>query len=249
METAHYLNQTDLLDFDNLRLTRLTVARGWCDLPESERIGALYDFVRDEIPLGYNASDAIPASRVLQDGYGQCNTKSILLMALMRKCGIACRLHGATVHKRLQKGVITGIAYWLAPREIIHSWVEVLHQGKWISLEGVILDTAYLQALQHRFPDPGETFCGYAVATPHFKSPRVAWCGEDTAIQKDAIIQDLGIFDAPDDFFAQHGANLGGLKALLYRYIFRQRINRKVASIRNAGPNQTGFKSRDQAPC
>jgi hypothetical protein len=249
METAHYLNQTDLLDFDNLRLTRLTVARGWCDLPESERIGALYDFVRDEIPLGYNASDAIPASRVLQDGYGQCNTKSILLMALMRKCGIACRLHGATVHKRLQKGVITGIAYWLAPREIIHSWVEVFHQGKWISLEGVILDTAYLEALQYRFPEAGDTFCGYAIATSHFKSPPVAWCGKDTAIQKDAIVRDLGVFDAPDDFFARHGANLRGLKALLYKYVFRQLINHRVSSIREAGPVPAGREQRDRAPC
>jgi hypothetical protein len=249
MESESYLKATQLLDFENPRLVVLVEERGWRTLKEYEKIGAIYDYVRNEIALGYNESDAIPASQVLQDGYGQCNTKSILLMALLRACGIPCRLHGATVHKRLQKGVITGIAYRLAPREIIHSWVEVFHQGTWISLEGVILDTAYLQALQHRFPDAGETFCGYAVATPHFKSPRVAWCGEDTAIQKDAIIQDLGIFDAPDDFFAQHGANLGGLKALLYRHIFRQRINRKVASIRNTGPHQASFKSRDQAPC
>lgn len=249
MELEHYLKVTQLLDFENPRLVRLMEGRGWFTFTEYEKIGAIYDFVRDEIILGYNETDAIPASRVLQDGYGQCNTKSILLMALLRKCGIVCRLHGATVHKRLQKGVISGIAYWLAPREIIHSWVEVFHDNKWISLEGFILDTVYLKALQHRFPEAGNTFCGYAVATSHFKSPRVAWCGEDTSIQKDAIIRDLGVFDSPDDFFVRHGANLGGFKSLLYRHIFRQRINRKVASIRDANPDPAGREQRDKVPC
>jgi len=103
----------------------------------------------------------------------------------------------------LQKGVITGIAYWIAPREIIHSWVEVFYDHQWISLEGVILNTGYLKALQHRFSDNGGGFCGYAVATTDFKSPPIDWCGKDTAIQKDAILRDLGVFDSPDVFFAK----------------------------------------------
>jgi len=234
MEMERYLKTTQLLDYEDPRLIQLVNERGWYALSEYDRIGMIYDFVRNEIALGYNESDAIPASKVLREGYGQCNTKSILLMALLRKCGIACRLHGFTVHKRLQKGVITGISYWLAPREIIHSWVEVFHQDEWINLEGFILDSVYLQALQHRFPKAGDTFCGYAVATSHFKSPHVSWCGKDTYIQKDAILQDFGVFDSPDDFFVQHGANLSGLRALLYRHVFRHFINRKVASIRKA---------------
>lgn len=246
LECESYLNATLLLDFENIRLIQLVEGRDWCSLTEYDRIGAIYDFVKEEIALGYSRCDTLAASQVLQDGYGQCNTKSILLMALLRTCGIACRLHGFTVHKRLQKGVITGIAYWFGPREIIHSWVEVLHQGKWINLEGVILDSAYLQALQQRFPNAGDSFCGYAVATSRFKSPRVNWCGEDTYIQKDAIIRDLGLFDSPDDFFTQHGENLGGLRSLLYKHVFRQRINRRVARIRNTNPNQSGAKTREQ---
>lgn len=249
MEMEKYLKATPLLDFNNPRLVRLIEERTWGVLPEYERIGAIYDFVWDEILLGYNKSDAIPATQVLQDGYGQCNTKSILLMALLRKCGIACRLHGATVHKRLQKGLITGIAYWLAPREIIHSWVDVFHDGKWISLEGFILDSGYLKALQHRFAEAGDTFCGYAVATSRFKSPPVAWCGKDTAIQKDAIVGDLGVFDTPDDFFTRYGANLSGLKALLYKHIFRDRINRTVVNIRNFDSDSADRKQRNQPAC
>ncbi len=45
------------------------------DHSEYDRIGAAYDFVRNEILFGYNRTDAIPATEVLADGYGQCNTK------------------------------------------------------------------------------------------------------------------------------------------------------------------------------
>ncbi|MEE9438693.1 MAG: transglutaminase domain-containing protein, partial [Saprospiraceae bacterium] len=91
-----------------------------------------------EIRFGYNKSDNIPASKVLSDGYGQCNTKSTLLMALLRAVGIPNRIHGFTIDKALQKGAITGIWYKLAPKNILHSWVEVLINDKWYFLEGVI---------------------------------------------------------------------------------------------------------------
>ncbi|CAH8720987.1 transglutaminase-like domain-containing protein, partial [Paenibacillus thiaminolyticus] len=56
--------------------------------------------------------DDIPASEVLRDGRGQCNTKSILLMALLRKVGIPCRIHGFYIDKRMQKGALTGLVYF-----------------------------------------------------------------------------------------------------------------------------------------
>jgi len=66
-----------------------------------------------------------------------------LLMALLRACDIPCRLHGFTIDKALQKGAITGLAYALAPRNIVHSWVEVELDGQWLELEGFILDADY----------------------------------------------------------------------------------------------------------
>ena len=77
------LRPTPLLNFGNPYIERLVTDRNWRALPERERIGAAYDFVRNEIAFGYNASDELPASAVLADGVGQCNTKSTLLMALM----------------------------------------------------------------------------------------------------------------------------------------------------------------------
>ena len=83
-EAQRLLQPTALLDFHHPALEALIRARGWRALPEFERIGAIYDFVRDEIPFGYNLTDDLPASQVLADGIGQCNTKGTLLMALLR---------------------------------------------------------------------------------------------------------------------------------------------------------------------
>ena len=98
-----HLAKTRLLDFDATSIAKLIEERGWADLPSDDRIGAIYDFVRNEITFGYNRADDIPASEVLADGHGQCNTKGTLLMALLRGVGVRCRLHGFTIHKALQR--------------------------------------------------------------------------------------------------------------------------------------------------
>ena len=121
----NYLESTCMLDYHTQNIQKLIEERKWKELPEYERIKAVYDFVRDEILFGYNVDDTVPASRVLRDGYGQCNTKGTLFMALLRACEIPCRIHGFTIDKKLQKGAMTGMVYRKAPAQILHSWVEV----------------------------------------------------------------------------------------------------------------------------
>lgn len=225
------LSVTELLDYRHPELQRLIAGRGWEKLPEYERIGAIYDFVRNDIAFGYNVTDDLRASQVLADGLGQCNTKATLLMALLRATGISCRFHGFTIDKRLQKGAITGLAYLLAPRSIIHSWVEVWHQHRWVNLEGFILDQDYLRALQRRFP--GErAFCGYGAAVRNLADPPVSWRGTDTYIQSEGINKDLGIHDNPDDFYREHGTNVSGWKQWVFSNIVRHQMNRNVARVR-----------------
>ena len=222
---------TDLLDFKSLQLQQLIQDRGWQALPEFERIGAIYDFVRNEIKFGYNESDNLSASQVLADGMGQCNTKGILLMALLRANQIACRFHGFTIDKLLQRGAVTGWAYILAPRSIIHSWVEIWHKDRWINLEGFILDEAYLSALQHKNPS-ALRFVGFGAAVTDLSDPRVQWNGSDTYIQKEGINADFGIFNSPDDFYRKHGTNLSGFKKWVFKTVVRAQMNRNVERIR-----------------
>ncbi len=119
------LQPTRLLDYNSGPIRGLIERRRWHRFGEHDRVGAAYDFVRNEILFGYNRADDIPASEVLADGYGQCNTKATLLMALLRGLGVPCRLHGFTIHKALQRGIVPEATYPIAPAEILHSWVEV----------------------------------------------------------------------------------------------------------------------------
>lgn len=227
-----YLEETKLLDFSHPRIAKLVAEQGWAELSRYEAIGAAYDFVRNQIRFGYNASDELPASAVLADGYGQCNTKGTLLMALLRSLGIACRFHGFTIDKDLQRGAIPALTFRLAPRSIIHSWVEAFHEGRWIQLEGFILDAGYLDGVRCLFPEARGAFCGYAIGTTDIQNPSVEWTGADTYIQKTGINRDFGLFDSPDEFYSKHGANLSGFRRLLYRHFVRHWMNRRVERLR-----------------
>lgn len=229
----NYLNETPLLDFSNPFILQLVKSKKWQQLNEVEKVKAVYNFVRDEIKFGYNTADSIPASQVLDDGYGQCNTKATLLMAMLRAIGIPNRIHGFTINKALQKGAISGIWYFLSPANILHSWVEVFVNGNWYNLEGVILDKTYLSKLQSKFADCKTTFCGFGVYTDNFQNPSVDWNENDTYIQKLGINRDFGLFDSPDDFYEKHSQELSPIKKWLFKNLVRHCMNRNITAIRN----------------
>lgn len=230
----NYLKETSLLNFNDPSIQSLILGRGWREDSEKNKILSVYNYVRDDIRFGYNRDDKIPASLVLQDGYGQCNTKGILFMALLRAVGVPCRFHGFTIKKELQKGAITGIWYKMAPSEIVHSWIEILYHDSWLNLEGFILDVQYLKALQNKYKDCIGSFCGFGVATDNFKNPDIYWNENDTYIQKEGIHRDLGTYDDPDSFFREHGQKLGFMKQMVYKNITRHSMNRNVNKIRNS---------------
>lgn len=235
IDTTPYLAETPMLDFTEASIQALVTSRGWSKLPPYDAIGAAYHFVRDEIRFGYNRDDTLKASEVLADGYGQCNTKGTLLMALLRALGIPCRFHGFTIYNELQKGAIPLYLFHLAPEKIIHSWVEVYFDGQWIDLEGFILDRPYLEQVQKKFANQCETFKGYGVATRCLTAPNTDWQGNATYIQKEGIADDFGVFNQPDDFYRQQGSNLRGPKKWLFRYLARHLMNRNVNTIRTRG--------------
>ena len=228
-----YRKATPLLDYDHCAIQALIKERKWQDLDIADRIKEVYNFVRDEIKFGYNIADNRAASAILKDGYGQCNTKATLLMALLRAVGIQNRIHGFTIDKALQKGAITGIWYRFSPKKILHSWVEIEFEGVWYSLEGVILDKMYLSKLQEKFKDSTAFFCGYGVCTDNFINPVIDWNQKDTFIQNKGISSDFGLFDTPDDFYAKHQQKLNVIKRFIFRNIVRHQMNKNVENIRN----------------
>jgi len=228
--SANYLQETPLLDFGSQPIQDLISSRGWDKLSPYDKIGTAYDYVRNEIAFGYNSTDTLPASKILRQGYGQCNTKTTLLMAILRGLGLPCRFHGFTIDKRLQRGVVPELVYGIAPKNIIHAWVEVNFNDAWVNLEGFILDDGVLSSLQSAFPGQN-ALCAYGAGTDNLQNPGVTWEGQDTYIQKTGINQDFGVFPDPDSFYKNH-TQLTGVRGILYRAVVRHWMNRRVRKIR-----------------
>ena len=227
-----YLKETRMLNYSDERIQRLIKDRKWKNADEFKCLKAIYNFVRDEILFGYNVDDSILASQVLSDGYGQCNTKGTLFMALLRACGIPCRVHGFTIDKKLQKGAMTGFVYKSAPKNVFHSWVEVYFEEQCYELEAFILDKAYLTKLQEKNSDCIGAFCGYGVAVKDFKHPVIDFDRNNTYIQSKGINQDFGVYDSPDELLKENHQEISGVKAFLYRNLGRHLMNRNVRRIR-----------------
>nr|WP_130837837.1 transglutaminase family protein [Lachnoclostridium sp. Marseille-P6806] len=233
MKMNQYLQETGMLDFSNPDIQKLIERKRWKEQNEFDRIKAIYNFVRDEVLFGYNADDNISASKVLEDGYGQCNTKGTLFMALLRACEIPCRVHGFTIDKKLQKGAMSGFVYKNAPQNILHSWVEVYFEDKWYELEAFILDQKYLSKLQKKFANCNGSFCGYGVAVKDFQHPVIDFDRNSTYIQSEGITQDFGVYDSPDELLEKHRQELSGVKAFAYRHLGRHLMNCNVRKVRN----------------
>lgn len=230
-----YLKDTAMLNYRAQEITNLIKTQNWHKLNEFDKIGAIFDYVQNYILLGYNKYDNLTATQVLADGIGQCNTKATLIMALLRIVGIPCKLHGTMVTKIFQRSLMPEFMAKLAPPLIVHTWAEVYYNGEWVSLEGVITDKAYISGLRKLNPDCKGKFFDYAVAVEDFSNLQIDWNGKNTTVQQQAVVEDLGIFDTPDEFYSEYKQTYRGIKKFMYENIGRKIMTKKVAKIRRYG--------------
>lgn len=110
----------------------------------ADKISAIFYYVRDDIKFAFpKEGDLVQASQTIEYGYGQCNTKATLFLALCKSIGIHARIHFSLIERDIQKGLFSGIAYWLMPKEISHSWIEIEIDGKWVKIDAFINDAAF----------------------------------------------------------------------------------------------------------
>ena len=197
-----YLRETRMVDFSNPAIQKLIQNMKWKEMGEFERIKAIYNYVRDDVLFGYNIDDGISASKVLADGYGQCNTKGTLFV------------------------------YRNAPKNIFHSWVEINFENQWYELEAFILDKTYIKKLQEQNSECTGAFCGYGVAVKDFRNLIIEFDRNNTYIQSEGINQDFGVYDCPDELLKEHHQEISAFKAFAYRHIGRHLMNRNVRKIR-----------------
>ena len=227
-----YLAETAMLNYSSSSIQDLIHVRKWHGMDQYEKIESIYDFVQNEILFGYNHSDLLTAEQVLADGYGQCNTKATLLMALLRGVGVPCRVHGFEVSKHFQRGATNALISALAPSKIVHTWAEVYYNGNWLALEGVITDKCYFAAVKEKYKNERNEFYKYAIATNDFENLSIEWQGNNTYLKSAAVVTDYGVFESPDAFFKDHSQHWSKVKNYLYVHLGRKMMNQNVSNIR-----------------
>ena len=235
-EHKNYLDPTPILDFESPSIQNVLPDLKAAGNIKAQRMAA-YLFVRDRILFGYNSgSDSIPASQVLKDGIGHCNTKSTLLGALLRGLGVSCRFHFFRIDKKVQQGIFPRHIYEHHIKDgVLHAWVEAFTNDRWAILEGAIVDQKYLNSARRLFPQ-AKKFEGWGISCPDLSTVNTDWDGEgDTYIQKASIVKDLGVFDTPDDYYTKYGDNLtdmNSIKRFAYRHIISKVLTRRAEKFR-----------------
>jgi hypothetical protein len=198
------------------------------------QLKCLFYFVRDEIKFGFPLNgDMVKASETIRTGVGQCNTKGTLFLALCKSLKIPARLHFATIDKRIQRGLFTGIAFFLIPKLISHAWLEVEVDGKWRKIDSYINDHAFYTSAKNALNERGWDM-GYSIASAGCSSGIEFDLDKNSFVQMDAVHGDHGVWDEPADYYASRNyRNRPGIVRLLAYRILVGNANRQVQRIRS----------------
>lgn len=198
-----------------------------------KKLESLFLFVRDEIAFGFPVKgDFVPASETIQTGVGQCNTKATLLLALCRASGISARIHFSLISKNIQRGFFSGIAYWLMPQDISHSWIEVEIEGAWRRIDSFINDLPLHKAAEHELSRRGWNV-GFSLALADGQASADLNIDDEAFEQMAAVTDDHGVWDDPADYYASplYQNRPGPLRMLAYRLMIGN-VNRRVERLR-----------------
>ncbi|MEL6694161.1 MAG: transglutaminase family protein [Pseudomonadota bacterium] len=201
-----------------------------------EKLERLFHYVRDDITFGFPPEgDFVAASETIRRGYGQYNTKATLLLALCKACGIPARIHFSLIKKDIQKGFFTGLAYWLMPNEISHSWIEVEVEGKWRRTDTFINNIVLFNAAKDELKRRGWT-SGLSLALSNGDVSPDLNLDEEAFQQMAAVTNDHGAWDDPADFYAsdRYRNRPDFLRLLAYRALIGS-VNARVKTLRNRG--------------
>lgn len=167
---------------------------------EREIAITLHDFVRDNIDFGFNKYfDATPPDYLLACGNGHCNPKSRLMLELFRAAGIESHQHFVVIPKEILKDAIPPSRYWMIPKELCHSYVDVKVEGKWCAIDSFIVDTPLLKGGRARLAKENRSL-GYGV---HIDSINT-WDGRSNAFSQfspSMLIEDHGQVDNLESYF------------------------------------------------
>ena len=200
-----------------------------------DKLHRIFDYVRDDIVFAFpKEGDLVKASETVQRGFGQCNTKATLFLALCKAVEIPARIHFSLISRDIQRGFFTGIAYWVMPKEISHSWIEVEVDGQWRRIDTFINDLPLFNAAIAELEERGGSV-GYSVAIGKEKPSAELNLDKEAFQQMAAVTKDHGVWDEPADYFSsnRYKNRPGAFKLWLYRQMIGS-INNRVKRLRES---------------
>ena len=215
-------------------LVQQTVARLTAGLTNpADKLERIFGFVRDDVLFGFPPEgDFVRASRTIEHGYGQCNTKGILILALCQAADIPARLHFSGISKEIQHGFFRGIFYKLMPNEISHSWLEVELDGRWVQVDTYINDLTLHRAAVPALERSGWT-TGFSVSRGAGEPSADLALDTEAFSQMGAVVGDHGTWTQPADYLdgPDYLNRPGPIRQLLYRS-YAPLANRRVRRLR-----------------
>jgi len=211
-----------------------------------DKLRAMFYYVRDEIHFGYpKHGDIVTASETIRLGYGQCNNKANLLVALARAACLNVRIHFSSINKEIQRGIFPKWVFERFPDELSHSWVEVEIDGRWRRIDSFINDIDYYQAGKRALRERGWK-TGYSISCESGESNPEFNIDEEKFVQMDAVTGDHGVYEDPADYYrSPRYLNRPGMLTLLIYRLAVSLANKKVKRMRKdclsglcAGPVQ-----------
>jgi len=198
-----------------------------------DKLARIFHYVRDEIVFGFPPEgDFVKASQTIMRGYGQCNTKGILFLALCQVAGIPARLHFSRISKEIQHGFFMGLFYAFMPKEITHAWLEVEIEGHWYSVDTFINDLTLHNGAVRKLKNIGWN-TGFSVSRVAGEPSAELDLSKTQYSQMGAVVGDDGTTDQPAKFFdgPDYLNRPGPIKQLLYR-LYLPLVNRRIRLLR-----------------
>lgn len=189
-----YLAATSLCDCDNpwLRKKAEEIIRG-ATTPKEKALRIFY-FVRDNIRFSMAFSRS-KASQILQQGYGECLTKTNAHVALLRAAGIPARMRWVMVQSKVLRGLVADFLLRSIASEASHFWAECYLGDRWISCEAFLDKPLYKGMLKQGL-------------ITREQIPTIDWDGEnDLVILKPWITDDRGSVSSPDEAWLAYQRN------------------------------------------
>jgi Transglutaminase-like superfamily len=226
-----WLRGTHQLDVMSPKLRTKVLSLTQLKVTDQEKAVCIYDFVK-AMPFACVADYSIlNASDVLKMGHGDCFTKGMLFVAMLRAAQIPARLRFASLPIHFLRGIIE-------PEEasIVHAMAEVRINEQWWVVDSYVPDVILQQMARTKLVAQGLQL-GYGI---HVNGD-IHWDGAShassqcSAADPDSLpVVDWGFADDPESFYAQasHSELRRNFATRMKWRLATPMVNKRVAAIR-----------------